>query len=387
MKGFSRFHTQFSAGMVSLYSNRLIIQFGAGLIGLFFPIFLYQYFGGSPQPMLWYFLINFGLSIFLVTLGAKLMKPLGLKRMMIIAVIFFAAYHAMFAFMDNFSNVWLFLGIALLMNNIWRILYWTPFHTEFAEFTDKRHRGRTIAFLSSISSLVSIAVPILAAFVILKFGFEALFLVTAAIILSSVIPLFFAQPVYEEYSFGYFETFKKLFAKKRRRMLYAYMADGADSMVGGLIWPVFIFEVLKGDYLQVGLISTIIIIVSVVLQLVMGDLADHRSKKKLLRIGTMVYSIGWIFKIFVNTAFTIFIASTFHNFALIMMRTPFDALMYEKAADAGHYVDEYTVLRDIAITIGRALMIIAILILLCFVSLPFAFLLAAVAALFINMID
>ena len=387
MRGFSRFHPQFSAGMVSLYSNRLIIQFGAGLMGLFFPIFLYEHFNNAPQVMLWFFLANFGLTMFLFALGAKLMKPLGLKRMMIIAVIFYATYHAMFAFLDNFQNVWLFLFIALIMNNIWRMLYWTPFHTEFAEFTDKRHRGRTIAFLTSISSLVSIAVPILAAFIIYRFGFDALFLVTGAIILTSVIPLFLAQPVYEEYSFGYFETFKKLFAKKRRRMLYAYMADGADSMVGALIWPVFIFEVLQGNYLEVGLISTIIIIVSVVLRLVMGDLADHKSKKKLLKIGTTVYSIGWIFKIFVNTAFTIFIASTFHNFALIMMRTPFDALMYEKAADAGHYVDEYTVLRDIAITFGRVVMIAAVLLLLCFVSLPFAFLLAAVAALFINMID
>jgi MFS family permease len=293
----------------------------------------------------------------------------------------------MFIFLDNFQNVWLFLFVALIVNNIWRMLYWSPFHTEFAEFTDKRHRGRTIAFLTSISSLVSIAVPILAAFIIANFGFDALFLVSGLIILSSVIPLFFSKPVYEEFSFGYFETFKKLFAKKRRRMLYAYMADGADSIVGFLIWPIFIFEVLNGNYLEVGIISTLIILVSVFLQIIMGDLVDHKSKKKLLKLGTAVYSIGWVIKIFVNTAFTIFIASTFHSFALIMMRTPFDALMYEKAADAGHYVDEYTVLRDIAITLGRVLMILAIIVLLYFVSLPFAFLLAAVAALFINMID
>jgi MFS family permease len=387
MKGFSRFHPQFSAGMVSLYSNRLIIQFGAGLLGLFFPIFLYEYFGNAPQVMLWFFLVNFGLGIFLFSLGAKLMKPLGLKRMMIIATLFYATYHAMFIFLDNFQNVWLFLFVALIVNNIWRMLYWSPFHTEFAEFTDKRHRGRTIAFLTSISSLVSIAVPILAAFIIANFGFDALFLVSGLIILSSVIPLFFSKPVYEEFSFGYFETFKKLFAKKRRRMLYAYMADGADSIVGFLIWPIFIFEVLNGNYLEVGIISTLIILVSVFLQIIMGDLVDHKSKKKLLKLGTAVYSIGWVIKIFVNTAFTIFIASTFHSFALIMMRTPFDALMYEKAADAGHYVDEYTVLRDIAITLGRVLMILAIIVLLYFVSLPFAFLLAAVAALFINMID
>ncbi len=387
MRGFSRFHPQFSAGMVSLYSNRLIIQFGAGLIGLFLPIFLYESFGNDPTVLLWYFMINFGLTVFLFVPGAKLMNKIGLKWMMILAVLSYGLCHGFYAFFDNFENVWLFLGIALTLNNIWRMLYWTPFHTEFAEFTDRRHRGRTIGFLSSISSLVSIAVPFVAGFIIVKFGYDSLFLASGAIILASVLPLFFSQHVTEEYSFGYFETFRKLFDKEHRHMFLAYMADGAQSMVGYLIWPIFIFEVLDGNYLEVGFISTLIVLVSVVIRLVMGDLADHKSKKKLLKIGTGIYAIGWIIKAFVTTAFTIFIASTFHNFALIMMRTPFDALMYEKAADAGHYVDEYTVLRDMAITIGRVVMIAALLILLGFVTLPWAFFLAAIAALFINMID
>ena len=172
MRGFSRFHPQFSAGMVSLYSNRLIIQFGAGLIGLFLPIFLYESFGNDPTVLLWYFMINFGLTVFLFVPGAKLMNKIGLKWMMILAVLSYGLCHGFYAFFDNFENVWLFLGIALTLNNIWRMLYWTPFHTEFAEFTDRRHRGRTIGFLSSISSLVSIAVPFVAGFIIVIMPFQ-----------------------------------------------------------------------------------------------------------------------------------------------------------------------------------------------------------------------
>ena len=387
MRGFSRFHPQFSAGMVSLFSHRLIIMFGAGLIGLFLPIFLYEYFGNDPTVLLWYFLFNFGLTLFFVAPAAKLMKSIGLKWMMIIAVFFYAACHISYIFIDNFANVWLFLAIALTLNNIWRVLFWTPFHTEFAELTDRRHRGRTLGLLNSLSFIVSIAVPITAGFIIVKFGYDTLFLASGLIILASVIPLFFSEQIKEEYSFGYFETFKKLFAKKRRKMLYAYMADGAHNMVGYLVWPIFIFEILDGNYLEVGVISSLIVLVSVILQLIMGDVVDHKSKKKLLKIGTSIYALGWLVKAFVTTAFSIFIASTFHNFALIMMRTPFDALMYEHAADAGHYVDEYTVLRDMAITLGRIAMLIALILLLGIFSLPWAFLLAAISVMFINMID
>ncbi len=63
--------------------------------------------------------------------------------------------------------------------------------------------------------------------------------------------------------------------------------------------------------------------------------------------------MGWVVKMFVGTGFQVFVASTYHSFANIVMRTPFDTLMYERAADSGHYVDEYTVVRELALGVGR----------------------------------
>jgi hypothetical protein len=68
------------------------------------------------------------------------------------------------------------------------------------------------------------------------------------------------------------------------------------------------------------------------------------------------------------------------------MKTPFTTLMYEQAADRGHYVDEYTVLREMAAMIGRVLMIVLVLILLSFVGLNFAFVLAAIATLLFSIL-
>jgi len=49
----------------------------------------------------------------------------------------------------------------------------------------------------------------------------------------------------------------------------------------------------------------------------------------------------------------VFAASTFHMFGSILMSTPLDAMFYDKAADSGHYVDEFTTIREIALTVGR----------------------------------
>jgi len=105
-----------------------------------------------------------------------------------------------------------------------------------------------------------------------------------------------------------------------------------------------------------------------------------------MKIGSILYSFGWIVKIFITSAFHIFLASTYHNFALIILRTPFDALMYEKAADAGHFVDEYSTLREMYLQTGRVIIMILILIMLNFVSINVAFFLAAMASLLVNLL-
>jgi len=375
MKGFSRLHItpHMAPGLGLLYSNRLIIQFGAGLLGLFFPIFLYEQFGNSTDILLGYYFVAFIISFFLMAPGAMIMSRIGLKGSMILAVIGLALWYIPFVFWDA-SIAFYLLGFVIIMHNVWRMFYWTPFHTEFAEMTKKGERGRILGVLTSIAAIISIVIPFIAGFVLSQFGYGSLFLAASAIVIASLIPLFMVPRVVEKYSFSYRETFEHFFSKKNRRMVTAYVADGAEVTVGALIWPVFIFEILQGNYFEVGAITSLIVLIGVILRLVMGNWADKHSRHKMLKWGTGLYSVGYIIKMFVDTAFTIFIASTFHSFALIMMRTPFDVLMYERAADAGHYVDEYTVIREMAICLGRVISVAIMFVLLLFVPLYVVFL-------------
>ena len=68
------------------------------------------------------------------------------------------------------------------------------------------------------------------------------------------------------------------------------------------------------------------------------------------------------------------------------MRTPFDAMIYEKAADEGHYVDEFTVIREMAVNFGRGLMLLLVIILSLFVSIQITFILGAMAAISFNLL-
>lgn len=155
-------------------------------------------------------------------------------------------------------------------------------------------------------------------------------------------------------------------------------------MVGIAIWPIFIWQLLDQKYIAVGFISALIVLATVIIRLIVGNLSDRYDKKKVMVWGTVLYSIGWFIKVFVQTGYQIFFASTFHNFSSIVMHTPLDTLTYERAADQGHYIDEYTVLKELALNFGRAATCLILIFLVATFGLTAAFIFAAVVSLFVN---
>ncbi|HEC30735.1 MAG TPA: hypothetical protein ENI66_01835 [Candidatus Yonathbacteria bacterium] len=112
------------------------------------------------------------------------------------------------------------------------------------------------------------------------------------------------------------------------------MANGAENVIGIVVWPIFIFLLLNGNYLEVGAVSGFIIGGTVILQLLAGKYIDEIAKKSdVLKLGSVLYALGWIVKIFVLTAFHIFIAGLYHSLTKILTRTTFETMFYELAAD------------------------------------------------------
>ena len=374
-----------SPSLTALYSSILIDEIGSGLIGLFMPIFLWEKFG-RLDLVLWYYLIIHVIYAVMVIFGARLMSKLGQKLSMILSIPFKVIFYIGLYYLSLNYSLLTFTILMTVAIEIQMMLFWIPYHTDFARFTNKKNRGRVIGFLSSFSGLVAVVVPLLSAWIIINYGFNILFLIVIVLMAVSAAPLFLVKPTYEKFSFSFIETWRQFFGRRHQHLVISYFATGVENMVGGIIWPVFIFQLLGGDFLKVGLLSSVIILATIAIRLLMGSYTDRFNKYKLLKWGSGLYALGWIFKAFVATGWQIFITSTYHNFAAIAMQTPFSALTYEKAADSGHYVDELTVLREMALNLGRVFGVILLLILINIVGLQWTFILAAIASLFINII-
>jgi len=369
----------FNQPVKMLYLNRLIMMFSTGLLGLFSVVYIYQNLNGI-NGVLYYSLLAYGLMAISTPLGAYLMTKVGQQNSMILSMPFLFAYYLFL--MKVPSDPWFYLHLSIVAVVLFKSFYWIPFNVEFSNNAAKNgHSGSAVAVLNSISYLVAIVSPGLAGFVLTYLNYTALF--SLALITSgfAMLPLLAVKTKKEIYTWSVLEPYRQLFKKANRHMIFAYLADGAEGMVAILIWPIFLFQLLKGQYLQIGILSTLIMLCSIFIQQILGRFVDSKYRQSILPVGVALYSLGWLMKMFVFTALQVFLVGVYHNIALILVRTPFDAFMYETHADQGHYVDEYTVLHEIALALGRILMIVVLYLLLQVASLNLSFLVAALVVL------
>jgi YQGE family putative transporter len=267
-----------------------------------------------------------------------------------------------------------------------RLTFWLPYHVDMAEYTDKKNRGKEMSLMWSTRTIIDIVIPILSGFIIFKFGFSRIFFAAIFIYLLAIVPYMALPDKEEKYSWGIRKTFREFFSKKMRTLVLANMANGAENSVGVVIWPIFIWKVLEGNYFELGAISSLIVLMTVILQLFAGRYADIFNKRKLLEMGSLFYAFGWLAKIFVLTAGQIFVVGTYHSFALILKDTPFETLNYEILADQGHLVDEYTVVKEMAIHAGKVSILFFAIAIAFSCGLQWTFVLAAIATLLVNIL-
>ncbi len=375
-----------------VFFGKIVINLAGQLIGLFLPIFLYKFLGMNLVLVIAYYVLLDFLYLNFVVLGCRyIMNKIGIKRSLQISVVFVAIYYAVLLFLDKFltssSSFWGIDAIwwlipAAFFSLMFRVTHWVPFHTNVAELTDRNIRASQLSLMEATIMILGAIVPIVAGLILSYLGFSWLFLTALLIFLLAIIPFSFLPKVEEKFSWTYIETWKVFFSKKFRKNIFAYMGDGAEGIIGIIIWPIFIWQLLEGNYLKVGAISSFIVVFTMTLQLLAGNLMDKSVNKKMwLRYGSFFYSMGWVLKAFVGGALQIFVFSTYHNISRVFSRTSFDTLNYDIAADQGHYVDEYTAVREMAVMVGKILMGIVIILVLPFLPLQYIFLLAALASL------
>jgi len=286
------------------------------------------------------------------------------------------------------ENLWVLVGPLTIAIVIFRIFHWVPFHVDFALFTTKGERGKQVSLSFAAIAFMGVIGPILAGFIIANAGYDALFGTAVVLLIAATVSYAFVPETPTYFEWGFSETWKKLFSPEMRGIVTGEFANGAETVVNLIVWPIFLYEVLQGDLFEIGAVSTIVVGATIFIQLFFGRYLDREgsSKEKTLKVGSTLYAIGWIFKIFVLSAAHVFFVGLYHNIVKIFTQTPFSAIIYDMSAEQGKYVDEFTVLREMAGHSGRALSLIAVSILAVFIPIGWTFVIAAVASIALNLV-
>lgn len=371
-------------GFVALFSGRMLQFLASGLVGLFLPIYIYTQAGNNIILLIVWYLIGHLIYAVILPWGVQLLNKIGLRRSLRFSVVADAlVYITIFLMAKNF---WLFFWISIFFVVIARLTFWLPYHVDFAKFTTKGDRGKEVSIIWATKAFLGILMPLLSGFLIGAFDYKIVFVLAILMYLTPSIPFMALPHTKERFVWTYWETIRHCWHPRCRNMFLANMANGAENAIALVIWPIFIWQLLEGNYVAVGAVSSLIVLVGVVLQLMMGRYTDMFNKRILLKWGSGFYAFGWLVKIFVLTGFQVFFAGAYHQLAQIFKDTPFDALNYEMLADQGHYVDEYTVVKEIAVQFGKSVILVFALLVVINFGLNWTFGLAALASLFISLL-
>lgn len=383
------FDGNISGSFVSLFTGRMFMFVASGLLGLFLPIFFYNLFERDYLLVFGYYGISSLIYVLIIPFGVKLFdEKLGLQKSLKLSLFSLALFYLTIYLVEK-ETILIFIPLSILFMTLFRVLFWTPFRTDLAKFTNKKNRGRQMSSFEAINMFLAVILPIISAFIINKFSFDVLFILAIFIYLLTIIPFRMLPPTKENFSWTYVETYKQFFKSiKEKKVALAFLAEGFETFASLIIWPIFIFELLNGDFLKVGVVSSLIILITIVLQLSLGKIIDKKlSKKNILKWGSVFYALGWVIKIFIATAFHVFIAGAYHSITKIFTTTPYNTLVYDLSANEGHYVDEYSVIMEMSIHTGRFLMFVLGFLLINWVGIGFMFAIAAIASLALNFIN
>jgi YQGE family putative transporter len=380
-----RHHTQ---GFVQLFISKRLIHGLASAMGmLFVPIFIYEVSGGQFWFVgLFYAVASLAYVIFLVP-GMYATNRIGFSKALSLGVFFAVLNYATLYFITTSNYIYL-VPLLIVTSTLFRMFHWVPFHVDFTEFTKGGSRGRDVSLTMATVAFMGMLGPVLAGFLIEEAGFSMMFLVSIILMVIAAFSYLFVPAVHEKFTWSYRKTLEHFFSEKFRPILIGEMAYGAETIVTLLAWPIFLYTILNGNMLEIGGVSTLIVGATILIQLVVGKKIDAKTGNsiKLLRRGSVMYAIGWIIKIFVISATQVFFVGLYHSITKIFTKTPYTSLLYDMSGEQGHYIDEFTVIKEMANHSGRVLSALAMVLLTFYFSVEWMFIIGAAAALLFNML-
>jgi len=307
-----------------LFVSSIIVNFALAMVQFFEPIYLYQ-IGYPLIKIAIFYLIVYILYFFLIPFGAKFANKYGYENGMFLGTVFYVVFYVCLFLIPQFP---ILFYIAAIIYTFQKIFYWTAFHADFAHNSEDTEEAREISSVTVSNAVMFIVGPILGGLIITYFGFSVLFLVVSILFLVSNIPMLLTKEKFDYRTYEYKKVFD-IFKKGKLKNFLACMGYGEELIVL-VLWPIFMSTIII-SYSKLGSLVSVATALTLLATLYIGRICDLKEKIKVLRFGSIIYSIIWFLRIFVRSITPIFLIDTASKISKSIVSVPITAIFYEKA--------------------------------------------------------
>lgn len=288
---------------------------------------------------------------FVLTPLAGMALRRGIRRALILgtlaAVGSYGFFATIFLAQPDDRVFWIIATFAITMG-IHRALYWIPYKAAEAAIAERSPRALAREALVAL-------VPAGAGYMLatLENGLLVLFSSASVLMLLSALLLARVPEKYESFDWTYRETIRELTARGNHLAVGLFILDGVQGATLLLIWPLAAFLVLGQSFQLLGAVLTATFCIAFlgryVTRYLLRRLGVARSPGVL---ATIVFS-SWIFRLAAGSPVQLLAVDIFYNSGASPRRFSIDTYGFEQAADGGHFVDEYTAVKEMGLAIGR----------------------------------
>lgn len=383
----------------ALHAHRLLLRAGLSIANVFAWIFVFEYFyvlSGETARALAATVLLYALAQ-LVTIVATPVSAAhlqrGIKHSLIWGVVFLgSAFVVLGATLGGYFSAnlptealaqagggsvlggntfaWEIAGFAVLFG-AYRALYWVPYTLSVAEIKPHLHMR---AYFEVLIALM----PLFAGLTIASVAFaEGRLLFGAAILIAfSALPVLFLHDTRERFSWPYVYTFRQLWKRKNHGPVLQSLLEGLQGAALFLVWPLAVFLIVEWSYLALGFVFSMTLLFILLLRRVYSWMLGSFRLRDSTTVHVVIAVSGWVARLAAGTPIGIIIADAYSYTTQPERGTRVDPFSFEHASDRGSFIDEYTVLKEIALGIGKIMLCVIIFLLAFIFSLPVVFAIA-----------
>lgn len=292
-------HSLMHNQMNKIYFYRALIAFVTSLIGIFVPVYLYSV--GFSLVMILIYTIGVSLTyiIFAPTVIVSINK-FGLKYTLLFSAPAYLIYLSSLQFV---TDSMIFFHILWLSQGIYMALFWLSFKAEVISNGNPKTRGKEIGTLQIIVTLFTAIAPLIGGIYLEYNSYWNLFLIASVLLLLSNLPLLMSKDKkIHKINFKHSDYLRLIKKSTNKKSKIAHASEGIELILSTIIWPIIFFIFINGNFARLGMLYTVLSILTIIILVLLKSYIDKHSKKKVLKVTSRLLAVGW----FGRTVLTLF---------------------------------------------------------------------------------